>query len=94
MPKNEPAVSDLYKYWRALAPEAREDFAQKSGVSYRYINIQLIHRRRKPPISTIDAMVTASQGKLTREGLIEFFNPTTSSIPRQGKNHDAIITAN
>lgn len=88
MPKNQPAVSDLYQFWRDLSPDGRKAFAEKTGVSYRYIDIQLIHRRRNPPISTLDAMVKASHNKLTREGLIEFFNP---SIPPQEKTNSAII---
>ena len=91
MPNNKPDASNLYQFWRGLTPDARQTFADKTGVSYRYIDIQLIHRRRNPPISTLDAMVEASQGKLTREGLIEFFNP---SIPPQGKTNEAIIATN
>lgn len=65
---------NLYKYWRDLSVKKRKEFAEKSGLSYDYIDLHLIHRRRTPPVKRLDAMVIASGGKLTRESLIDFFN--------------------
>lgn len=66
-------MKTLYEYWRSLSENEKQEFCQKVGVTYEYMNIHLIHKRRKPRLDAIQSMVDASNGVLTLESLFDFF---------------------
>lgn len=63
----------LYEYWRGLEKHERIQFCEKSNVSYGYMESHLIHGRKKPSMETVQALVDASDEKLSHKGLFEFF---------------------
>ena len=64
---------DLHTYWRALPEAKKAEFCLKVGVSHGYMESHLIHARKKPRMETIQAIVGASEKKLTHEQLFNFF---------------------
>jgi hypothetical protein len=63
----------LYEYWRSLSEEDKRDFCAAINLTFDYVNVQLIHARRKPRIECIQAMVDHSKGQLTLQGLFDIF---------------------
>ena len=63
----------LYQYWKDLTPDERKKFCSDVGASYNYMESHLIHGRKKPSMEKIQAIVDASNEKLTHKGLFEFF---------------------
>ena len=64
---------NLYDFWRSLTKEGRINFCQKANLSYGYMETHLIHRRKKPSMETIQAMIDASNEKLSHKSLFDFF---------------------
>jgi hypothetical protein len=63
----------LYEYWKALSETEKNLFCKSVGVSYGYMESHLIHGRKKPRMETIQAIVDASNNKLSHKNLFEFF---------------------
>ncbi|MGU3288511.1 XRE family transcriptional regulator [Acinetobacter radioresistens] len=63
----------LYDYWKGLSREQRIAFCEKTKITYSYMEVHLIHGRKKPGMDTLQAIVDASDKKLTHEGLFNFF---------------------
>lgn len=66
-------MMSLYDYWKALSEPEKREFCGTVGVSYGYMESHLIHGRKKPRMETIQAIVDASESKLTHKALFEFF---------------------
>lgn len=64
---------NLYEYWKALSETEKNRFCESVGVSYGYMESHLIHGRKKPRMETIQAIVDASNNKLSHKNLFEFF---------------------
>lgn len=63
----------LYEYWKALSDSEKNEFCKRVGVSYGYMESHLIHGRKKPRMETIQAIVDASDCKLSHKALFDFF---------------------
>ena len=70
---------NLYEYWKALSETEKNQFCQRIGVSYGYMESHLIHGRKKPRMETIQAIVEASNNKLSHKNLFEFFLKKSNS---------------
>lgn len=66
-------MSNLYDYWKSLNKNERITFCKKTKISYGYMESHLIHGRKKPTMKTIQAIIDASDNKLTHSGLFDFF---------------------
>ncbi|WP_269915394.1 XRE family transcriptional regulator [Acinetobacter sp. HY1485] len=64
---------DFLKFWKSLTSEEKDVFCKKVKLTKGYITTRLIYKSRKPTLERIDLMVSASNGKLTHQGLIHFF---------------------
>ena len=64
---------NLYDYWKSLSEEEKKIFCVEAGLSYGYMEVHLIHGRKKPRMETIQALVDASKKQLTHESLFNFF---------------------
>jgi len=60
-----------------MATEQRIQFAQRAGTSNNYLRLHLFPPSgipdRVPRITTIDAMVAASNGKVSRRAMFDYF---------------------
>jgi len=66
-------MPNLYDYWKTLSEAEKNQFCSSVGVSYGYMESHLIHGRKKPRMETIQAIVEASNNKLTHKNLFDFF---------------------
>ena len=66
-------MPNLYDYWKSLDGIQKEHFCRSVGVSPGYMESHLIHGRKKPRMETIQAIVDASNNKLTHKNLFDFF---------------------
>ncbi|QQN89406.1 MULTISPECIES: XRE family transcriptional regulator [Acinetobacter] len=66
-------MRNLYEYWKSLSEDERHIFCSRAGVSYGYMESHLIHGRKKPRMETIQAIVDASNNKLSHKKLFDFF---------------------
>jgi len=66
-------MPNLYEYWKALSETDKDLFCARVGVSYGYMESHLIHGRKKPRMETIQAIVDASDCKLSHKALFDFF---------------------
>ena len=66
-------MPNLYEFWKALSEPEKNKFCERVGVSYGYMESHLIHGRKKPRMETIQAIVDASNNKLSHKKLFEFF---------------------
>lgn len=64
---------NFYDFWKSLSDKEKSEFAKKADISENYISTQLIYRYKKPRFKNINAMVTASNGKLEFDSLCRFF---------------------
>ena len=74
-------MPNLYEFWKALSEPEKNKFCERGGVSYGYMESHLIHGRKKPRMETIQAIVDASNDKLSHKKLFEFFlkkNPSAA----------------
>lgn len=74
-------MPNLYEYWKSLSEIEKNQFCSSVGISQGYMESHLIHGRKKPRMETIQAIVDASNDKLTHKNLFEFFlkrNPTAA----------------
>ena len=69
----------LYDFWRGLDKDQRIQFCETTDISYGYMESHLIHGRKKPRMETIQAIVEASNNKLSHKNLFEFFLKKTPS---------------
>ena len=69
---------NLYKFWRELTPDERRSFCINASIGYRYMDNHLVHGKKSPSIKVLDAMVSASNGKLTHKDLVSFFVESNS----------------
>lgn len=69
---------NLYKFWRELTPMQRRTFCEKASIGYRYMDNHLVHGNKTPSIRVVNAMVSASDGKLTHKDLVNFFLESNS----------------
>lgn len=70
---------NLYEYWKTLSEVEKSQFCSRVGVSHGYMESHLIHGRKKPRMETIQAIVEASNNKLSHKNLFEFFLKKTPS---------------
>lgn len=73
-------MPNLYEFWKALSETEKNQFCLRVGVSYGYMESHLIHRRKKPRMETIQAIVDASNHKLSHKKLFEFFLKKNPSV--------------
>ncbi|WP_286715166.1 XRE family transcriptional regulator [Acinetobacter sp. UBA2581] len=66
-------MQNLYDYWKSLSEDEKHIFCSRVGVSYGYMESHLIHGRKKPRMETIQAIVDASNNKLSHKNLFDFF---------------------
>lgn len=66
-------MPNLYEFWRGLDRGGRVRFCNDANISYKYMESHLIHGRKKPSMETVQAIVNASNNKLTHKSLFEFF---------------------
>ena len=66
-------MPNLYDYRKALSDSDKNKFCENSGVSYGYMESHLIHGRKKPRMETVQAIVDASNNKLSHKDLFDFF---------------------
>lgn len=64
---------NLYDYWKSLNEIQKRKFCESVGVSIGYMESHLIHGRKRPRMETIQAIVDASNSKLSHKNLFEFF---------------------
>ena len=69
---------NLYKFWRELTPDDRRIFCERASIGYRYMDNHLVHGKKTPSIRVLNAMVSASEGKLTHKDLVDFFVESNS----------------
>lgn len=72
-------MRNLYDYWKSLSEDEKHIFCSRVGVSYGYMESHLIHGRKKPRMDTIQAIVDASNNKLSHKKLFDFFLKKTPS---------------
>lgn len=72
-------MPNLYEFWKALSEPEKNKFCERVGVSYGYMESHLIHGRKKPRMDTIQAIVDASNDKLSHKKLFEFFSKKNPS---------------
>ncbi|OAU97555.1 helix-turn-helix domain-containing protein [Moraxella catarrhalis] len=66
------------EFWRTLGDEEKVVFAEKCGLSQKYIAIHLVYGYKSPRLGTLQRMADASEGKLTFAELCEFFKPKSA----------------
>ncbi|WP_353173093.1 XRE family transcriptional regulator [Acinetobacter rudis] len=66
-------MPNLYEFWRGLDKGERVQFCNEAKISYKYMESHLIHGRKKPSMETVQAIVDASNNKLTHKSLFDFF---------------------
>lgn len=66
-------MSNLHSYWRKLSVDQQAIYAVRAGLSPKYIENHLIHKRKTPRLPALKALANASDGELTLHGLVDFF---------------------
>lgn len=68
------------EYVRSLSPAERADYAERCGTTVNYINVHLIPATREPNKILRSKLITESNGRVSREAIIEHFGMFTDSV--------------
>lgn len=66
-------MQDFKLWYRSLTPQEKDAFAKRAGTSRAYIEGHLFARRRVPRRETMEALSTASLGRVSYEDIVRFF---------------------
>lgn len=66
-------MRDFKQWYRSLNAQERQAYADRAGVSRKYIEVSLVFRRRTPKPETMRNLADATLGRLTYEDIVRFF---------------------
>lgn len=66
-------MHDFKTWYRSLTAQEKDAYAERAGTTRRYIEVQLVFRRRNPSLEMIKRLADASLGRLSHDDVARFF---------------------
>ena len=71
------------EYFLGLDEAQRTAYAERAGTTTEYIRAQLVRAKKVPRRDLFDALIQASEGRVTREELLDHFYPPRPLAARE-----------